>query len=99
MHAFEFEDGSISDFIARVRRELAGRGLADFVTVRQDGGELVVHFHWMGSSELRYRVAERPQGFGAELVGQKLSRFHAPFRQRFEDRFEKVIDTVGARII
>ena len=98
VNAFEFEKGSVSDFIARVRSELASRGLADFVTVRHDGGELVVAFRWMGSSELRYRVAERREGFSAELVGEKMSPFHTPFRQRFEDRFEQVISTVGARI-
>ena len=98
MNAFEFDDGSISDFIARVRRELSGRDLADVVTVRQDGGELVVTFHWIGSSELRYLVTERPGGFAAELIGEKVSPFHAPFRQSFEDRFEQVVGGVGARV-
>jgi hypothetical protein len=99
VHAFEFADGSISEFIDRVRRKLAERGLAEYVDLDRDGNELLVHFRWMGTSELRYRCFEHEAGFRAELSGERMSPFHAPFRGRFEDQFETVVGSVGAKVV
>jgi hypothetical protein len=99
VHAFEFADGSISEFINRVRGALAERGLAEYVGLDHVGDELLVRFRWMGSSELRYRVSESEAGFRAELSGERMSPFHAPFRRRFEDQFETVVGSVGAKVV
>ena len=99
VRAFEFEGGSADEFVGRVRAVLADRGLANHVDLRHQGHELVVSFRWMGSSELRYRVLEGQSGFRAELDGERISPFHTPFKQQFEDRFEKVIAVVGARVV
>ena len=99
MRAFEFGGGTPAVFVERVRGVLADRGLADHVSLRREGDELVVGFRWMGSSELRYRISENQAGFRAEPSGEKISPFHSPFRQQFEDRFEKVVDAVGARVV
>ena len=66
---------------------------------RSEGGGLVVEFRWMGSSQLRYRISENPTGFRAEFDGERISPFHSPFRGQFEDRFEKVINAVGATVV
>ena len=97
--AFEFDGGSADEFVRWVREALAERGLAEYVDLTRVGGELVVGFRWMGSSELRYRLSENEQGFQAELAGERMSPFHAPFRQKFEDQFEKVVGSVGARVV
>jgi hypothetical protein len=99
MRAFEFDDGAPAEFVERVQGVLAERELADFVNLRCDGEELVVGFKWMGSSELRYRITENETGFRADLSGERMSPFHSPFRQQFEDRFEKVVGAVGARVV
>ena len=99
VQAFDFDAGSITDFIERVKKALSEGGLADYVNVATDGGELIVDFRWMGSSQLRYRISEGVSGFRAELSGEKMSPLHAPFRQRFEDRFEKIIGAVGATVV
>jgi hypothetical protein len=99
VNAFEFDGGSAAEFIDRVRSALADRGLGEYVDVRREGGELVVGFRWLGSSELRYRLSENEAGFRAELCDERMSPFHAPFRQRFEDQFETVVDSVGARVV
>ena len=99
MKAFEFDGGSADEFIHRVRAALVERGLAEYVDVARDGGELVVGFRWMGSSELRYRLSDGGAGFRAELCGERMSPFHAPFRQKFEDQFETVVGSVGARVV
>ena len=99
MRAFEFGGGTPAEFVERVQGVLADRGLADHVSLRREGDELVVGFRWMGSSELRYRISENQTGFRAEPSGEKISPFHSPFRQQFEDRFEKVVDAVGARVV
>ena len=96
---FEFDQGTPAEFVERVQGVLADRGLADFVNLRCEGDELVVGFKWMGSSELRYRISENDSGFRAEPSGERMSPFHSPFRQQFEDRFEKVVDAVGARVV
>jgi hypothetical protein len=97
--AFEFDDGTVSEFIDRVQSVLFERGLADHVNLRSDGSELVVEFRWMGSSELRYRISGISNGFRAELNGERISPFHSPFKGQFEDRFEKVVNAVGARVV
>jgi hypothetical protein len=99
MKAFEFDDGSPAEFVERVRGVLAERDLADIVNLRCEGDELVVGFKWMGSSELRYRITENEAGFRADLSRERMSPFHSPFRVQFEDRFEKVVGAVGARIV
>jgi hypothetical protein len=99
MRAFEFDDGAPAEFVERVQGVLAERELADFVNLRCEGDELVVGFKWMGSSELRYRITENETGFRADLSGERMSPFHSPFRQQFEDRFEKVVGAVGARVV
>jgi hypothetical protein len=99
MRAFEFGGGTPAEFVERVQGVLVDRGLADYVTLRREDNELVVGFKWMGRSELRYRISENEAGFRAEPSGEKISPFHSPFKQQFEDRFEKVVGAVGARVV
>lgn len=99
MRAFVMNDGTPDEFIDRVERELAERGLGDYIDLHLDGPDLVVRFRWIGSSELRYRLTTGGGGFEARLADEKMSPFHAPFRQRFEDRFDQVLGVVGARTI
>jgi hypothetical protein len=99
MRAFEFNDASLAEFIEKARGALSASGLAEHVRLRRDGDELVVDFSWMGTSELRYRLTLKEGGFRAEPSGEKISPFHLPFRQQFEDRFEKVVGAVGARVV
>jgi hypothetical protein len=99
MKAFDFDGGSPAEFVERVEGVLAERELADFVNLHCEGDELVVGFRWMGSSELRYRITENQAGFRADLSRERMSPFHSPFRKQFEDRFEKVVGAVGARVV
>ncbi len=99
VRAFEFDGGSVEAFIARVMGEISAKGYEDFVRMRYDGGELVVVFRWMGSSELRYRISEHDTGFRADLSGERMSPLHGAFRQAFEERFDKVVGSVGARMV
>jgi hypothetical protein len=99
VHAFEFADGSITEFVDRVRRALSERGLAEYVDVNLEDDGLVVGFRWMGSSELRYRLSENEAGFRAELAGERMSPFHAPFKKRFEEQFATVVGSVGAKVV
>jgi hypothetical protein len=99
MRGFEFDDRTPEEFVERVRDALSANGLAEHVSLRCDGGELVVVFRWVGTSELRYRLSEYEAGYRAEPSGEKISPFHSPFRGQFEDRFEKVVGAVGARVV
>ena len=99
MRAFVMNEGTPDEFIDRVERALAERGLGDYIGLHLDGPDLVVRFRWMGSSELRYRLTTGGGGFEARLADEKMSPFHAPFRQRFEDRFDQVLGVVGARTV
>ena len=99
MKAFEVDEGSPAEFVARVKRELNTSGLAEYADLLMDGSDLVVRFRWMGTSELRYQISENGDGFRADLSGERLSPFHSPFRQTFEDKLDKVLSRVGARTI
>jgi hypothetical protein len=99
MRSFEVNHKSPAEFVDQVGRVLAERGLDSYVGLRLDGGELVVRFRWMGSSELRYGLTEIEAGFRADLIDVKMSPFHAPFRQRFDERLDQVLDAVGARSV
>ena len=83
----------------RVRRELADRDLNQYVGLDGNETELVVTFRWMGSTELRYRLEPSGDGFRADLSGERVSPFHAAFRQGFDDRFDQVLAKVGAKTI
>jgi len=97
--SFEVDHGTPAEFIDRVRRELADRDLNQYVGLEGDETELVVSFHFMGSTEFRYRFEPEGNGFRAVLSGKKVSPFHAAFRQRFDDRFDQVLAKVGARTV
>jgi len=99
MRAFEVAAGSPTDFVGQVEQVLADRGLDSYVDLRLDGEALVVRFRWMGSSELRYELTRAGDGFRADLEDVRMSPFHAPFRQRFDERLEQVLESVGARIV
>ena len=99
MRAFVMNEGTPAEFVERVDRELVERGLGDYIDLHLEEPDLVVRFRWMGSSELRYRLTTGGGGFEARLTNEKMSPFHAPFRQRFEDRFDQVLEVVGARTI
>jgi hypothetical protein len=94
--SFAVTSGSPAEFIDRVRRELAERGLNRFTEIGGDDSALVVRFRWMGTTELRYRLERSTEGFLAILDHESVSPFHAPFRQGFDDRFDEVLARVGA---
>lgn len=97
MRSFEVDDADPRSFVARVEAEVQNRSLGDVVSVRLDGDRLIVRFRYLGTSELTYRVVSRDRGFAAELEDQRVATLHAPFRAPFEDRFDQVLGTVGAR--
>lgn len=97
MRSFEVDDVDPRGFVARVEAEVEARSLDDVVSVRLDGDRLIVRFRYLGTSELTYRLVTRLKGFVAELENQRVASLHAPFRAPFEDRFDSVLDTVGAR--
>ena len=96
MRSFEVNDGAPGDFVGRVRSALEERGLNDLVKVTAEDGELVMRLRWMGSSVLRYQLSPTEGGFRADPAGERISPFHAPFRQRFVERLDQVLDAVGA---
>ncbi len=99
MKSFAVTSGTPAEFIDRVRRELAERGLNRFAEIAGDDSALVVRFRWMGTTELRYRLEPAAEGFQAVLDGESVSPFHAPFRQSFDERFDEVLARVGAKTI
>ena len=99
MRAFAVSEGTPVDFVERVSAVLAERGLDKYVSLRLENLDLVARFRWMGTTELRYRLEPRQNGFHADLVSERISPLHAPFRQRFEERFDVILEQVGAEAI
>lgn len=98
MRNFDILDSSPESFAERAARELRARGYDDVVSLRLDGFRLWVWFDKMGRTELVYRLCPMDGGFSAELEGQKLATFHAPFVAAFESQFEEVINGAGGRL-
>jgi hypothetical protein len=99
MRSFEVTGLDAAEFAARVDAELETRELHDYVSVHLNGDRLYVRLRYFGTSELRFRVVSRADGFRAELDSERMATFHAPFRDRFSDRFERVLETLGARLV
>ena len=97
MQSFEVSSGTPLEFVERVRRELEQRGLGEHVSLWLEGDDLVVQFRWMGTTVLRYRWHDSGGVLRAELVEERVSPFHGAFRHTFEERFDQVLHTVGAR--
>jgi len=99
MHSFAVAGSNARSFLERIRRVLGERGYDDIASVRIDDGELVVRFSRLGTSELRFAIRERENGFVADFLGARVAPLHAPFRSAFEGRFEEVLDRVGAHLL
>jgi len=97
VRAFKVSEGTPGEFVERVSEALAERGLDQYVSLRLEGLNLVARFRWMGTTELRYRLNPGQNGFHADLVSERISPLHTPFRQRFEERFDQVLEHVGAQ--
>jgi hypothetical protein len=98
MQSFEMPATTPSDFVARVRAELAKRGYDRNLAVRLEGDRLTVAFRWMGTTSFDYQVVETTDGFRADLVSQRISPFHAAFTDRFERYFKQALTELGATI-
>ena len=96
MRAFHVPDLTPREFVARVTADLRQRDLDRIVSVRLEDDRLAIRFSYLGTSELRYRVRTNGAGFDAEPGGHHIAAFHRPFVERFEDRFERVLEAVGA---
>jgi hypothetical protein len=95
--AFVVEGMAPVDFVHRVEEALAASGLDGNTDVMLRGDEIVVSIRWLGTSQLRYRVVEDDRGFQAYPLGQSVSPFHSAFRGAFDDRFDEILQRVGAR--
>ena len=98
MRSFEVPGIDPDAFVARVRAELAGTELSRVVRIEHRGGELVVRFTRLGTSELRYDLVEGEEGFRARLSGERIALMHIPFRDAFDRNFEALISRVGGRV-
>ncbi len=96
MHPFHVADMSPEAFVEKVRQDLAQRGLEEYVSVRREDEELVIRVSWMGRSVLRYHLHADGRGFRAEPGGHRVAPLHQAFVDTFEDRFEHVLEKVGA---
>ena len=97
MQSFSVIEGRPEDFVVRVEKELHERNFNDIAAIRLEGDALIVTFSWIGTTSLTYRVRRDDRGgFSANLEQQKISPFHAPFKAGFVERFDQILDKVGA---
>lgn len=95
--AFRVDDTSPPEFVRSVEKALGDWGLQGHTRLRLDGRTMTFEVRWMGTTELRFRLTESDGGFVAEPAGERVSPFHAAFRQAFEERFDQALMRVGAR--
>lgn len=85
-----------AEFITTVRDGLAARGYDRHLTVALDDDRLTIEFRWLGTTRFEYRLDERPRGFRAELVGQRIAPLHTGFSDRFDRYFAQALAELGA---
>jgi len=93
------KDLSISEFCRRVEEEIRARDFQDIASLRCAGNRLRVEFSWMGRSMLEYQLREDECGFDALFERERMSPMHLGFRKGFEERFEQILEAVGAEIL
>ena len=87
-----------AEFAAAIRAKLAARQFDRYVSISLEDDRLGVELRWMGTTSFGYRIMIEGAGFRAVLVDQRVSPFHAVFRDRFEGYFEEALAEVGARV-
>ncbi len=97
VRSFRVYDASPRQFVRSVDSALGEWGLQGHTELRLEGEIMVFRVRWMGTSELCFRLSVSDGGFVAEPAGERVAPFHAPFRQAFEDRFDEILQRVGAR--
>ncbi len=99
MRAFRVPGTTPERFVEQVESEIQARDFGNIAAVGINGERLIVTFSWMGTSSLEYSLHVDGDGFVARLERRRMSPFHAPFRAGFDERFGKVLNSVGAVLI
>lgn len=97
MKSFESATGTISEFVKRVESALQGRDLGDITRFALQGQELQVIFSKLGTTELKYKIETRAEGFRAQLVSEKIALTHRPLKADITARLAKVMEREGAK--
>ncbi|MEI7895264.1 MAG: hypothetical protein WCI05_19360 [Myxococcales bacterium] len=98
MKTFEVSSGSPEEFLEKVRNALSTRTLGKVASMRLDGQDVVVIFSKMGTSEVRYRIERRAEGFRCSHTSEKIAFAHRAFRGDMESKLRVVFEKEGAQV-
>jgi hypothetical protein len=97
MKNFESTSGTITDFVKRVESALQGRDLGEITKFVLEGQELKVVFSKLGTTELKYKIENRPEGFRALLISEKVALTHRPLKADITAKLARVMEREGAK--
>ena len=97
MKNFESTSGTITDFVKRVESALQGRDLGEITKFVLEGQELKVVFSKLGTTELKYKIENRPEGFRAVLISEKVALTHRPLKADITAKLARVMEREGAK--
>lgn len=97
MKSFESPTGTVVEFVKRVEASLQGRDLGEITKFALNGLELKVIFSKLGTTELKYKIENRSEGFRAELVSEKVALTHRPLKADITARLARVMEREGAK--
>ncbi|MEY3901617.1 MAG: hypothetical protein RL189_923 [Pseudomonadota bacterium] len=97
MKSFESPTGTVAEFVKRVEASLQGRDLGEITKFALNGLELKVIFSKLGTTELKYKIENRSEGFRAELVSEKVALTHRPLKADITARLARVMEREGAK--
>jgi hypothetical protein len=97
MKNFESTSGTITDFVKRVESALQGRDLGEITKFVLEGQELKVVFSKLGTTELKYKIENRPEGFRAALISEKVALTHRPLKADITAKLARVMEREGAK--
>lgn len=99
MKAFEVRGESSVAFVARVRAELAARGMDHVVRVEHRGDHVELRLSYLGRSQVSFRLEEEASRFVARPEAARISPLHLPFRQRVDGQLDAILAELGASLL
>lgn len=93
---FEVKGVSADDFVKKITSELSSRELGKIVSLKKEGGEILVIFSKLGTSEIRFNLESLQDGFKVALKNEKIAFAHKPFRAEMEAKLASVLTKNGA---
>ena len=85
--------------LADIKEAMAGRKLADMVSITLVKGKLEVTISKLGTSTLTFSEKEHDKGFEYALTSEKIAFTHKAFKDEVTEKFLRVVEKAGGKVL